>query len=123
MFGFRRYGPGELGIEPVAGSSSFGVKRLPTDPIGTFTLTLTNVVAGSAIQVEPQAGGSTVYNGTAAASIVVINVSAYSVGNANNNLRIKVRKGSASPYYLPWETLVTAIVGIQSVYVSQISDE
>lgn len=100
----------------------FAIQRLPTDPIGAFTLTLTNVVTGSAIQIESQDGTTTLHNSTAAGSTVGINLSAYAGGSNLNNLRIKVRKGSAAPYYQPYETLTTAIVGSQSIYVSQIPD-
>jgi hypothetical protein len=98
-------------------------QALPTDAIGTFALTLTNLVVGSAIQVEDQAGTTTFFNGTAGATSQLINVQAYAPGSALNNLRIKVRKGSASPYYLPFQTLAVAFVGAQSIYVSQIPDE
>lgn len=95
---------------------------LPTDPIGTFSLTLTNVVVGSRVHVELQAAGTTLYDDTAAASTVVITLSGYAPGSPNNDLRIKVRKGSSATYYKPYETLTTAIVGEQSIYVSQIPD-
>ena len=104
-------------------SVSSGVFSFPDDPIGNFTLTLTNVVTGSAIQIESQDGTTTLHNSTAAGSTVVINLSAYAAGSNLNNLRIKVRKGSAAPYYRPYETLTTAIVGAQSIYVSQIPDD
>ena len=100
-----------------------GFAALATDPIGTFALTLTNVVVGSSIQIEDQAGTTTLYNGTAATSSPLINLSAYAGGSGLNNLRIKVRKGSAAPYYIPWETVTTALVGSQSIYVAQIPDE
>lgn len=102
---------------------SHSVQSLPTDPIGTFALTLTNVVVGSSIQIEDQAGTTTLYNGTAATSTPLINLSAYAGGSGLNDLRIKVRKGTASPFYQPFETLTTAIVGSQSIYVAQIADE
>jgi len=105
------------------GPLAIGVSRLPIDPIGTFALTLTNVVVGSAIQIEDQAGTTTLYNGTAATSSPLINLSAYAGGSGLNNLRIKVRKGSASPYYIPWETVTNAVVGSQTIYVAQIPDE
>ena len=105
------------------GAFSIGVARLPTDSIGTFALTLTNVVVGSSIQIEDQAGTTTLYNGTAATSTPRINLSAYAGGSGLNDLRIKVRKGTASPFYQPFETLTTAIVGSQSIYVAQIADE
>lgn len=104
------------------GGATLGVCRLPTDSIGTFSLTLTNVVTGSAVQIESQDGTTTLHNGSASGSTVVITLSAYAGGSALNNLRIKVRKGSAAPYYQPYETLTTAIVGSQSIYVSQIPD-
>lgn len=93
-----------------------------TDPVGNFSLTLTNVIAGSAIQIETQDGTTTLHNSTAAGSTVNITLSAYGAGSALNDLRIKVRKGSAAPYYQPYETLTTAVVGAQSIYVSQIPD-
>lgn len=101
---------------------SMGVARLPTDAIGIFTLTLTNVVVGSSIQVETQSG-TALYNGTAATSSPVIPLSAYGIGSPYNDLRIKVRKGSAAPYYQPYETLTTAFAGSQSIYIAQIPDE
>ena len=103
-------------------SVSSGVFSFPTDPIGNFTLTLTNVVTGSAIQVESQDGSTTLHNSTAAGATVNITLQAYAAGSPLNDLRIKVRKGSAAPYYQPYETLTTAVVGAQSIYVSQIPD-
>lgn len=103
--------------------SSLAIQRLPTEPIGTFTLTLTNLIAGSAIQVEDQAGTTTFYNGVAAGTSQAISLQAYSAGSPRNDLRIKVRKATNSPYYKPWDTQATAIVGSQSIYVAQISDE
>lgn len=97
-------------------------QSLPTDPIGNFTLTLTNVVPGSAIQIESQDGTTTLHNSTASGSTVNITLQAYAAGSPLNDLRIKVRKGSAAPYYQPYETLTTAVVGAQSIYVSQIPD-
>lgn len=96
---------------------------LPSDPVGSFVLTLTNVVVGSAIQIEKQDGTGTLYNGVASTSSPVINLSAYASGSPYNNLRVKVRKGTTSPFYQAYETLTTAFVGAQSIYVSQIPDE
>ena len=107
---------------PFAFAVSSGVFAFPTDPIGNFALTLTNVVTGSAIQIESQDGTTTLHNSTAAGSTVNITLQAYTAGSPLNDLRIKVRKGSAAPYYQPYETLTTAVVGAQSIYVSQIPD-
>lgn len=105
------------------GRVSLGVAAWATDPVGTFILTLTNVVPGSSIQVETQSGATTLYNGVAANASPTINLSAYATGSPYNSLRVKVRKGTSSPYYQPYETLTTAFVGAQSIYVSQIPDE
>lgn len=104
------------------GGVSYGSAAWATDPIGTFSLTLTNVVTGSAIQIESQDGTTSLHNSTAAGSTANITLSAYASGSPLNDLRIKVRKGSAAPYYQPYETLTTAIVGSQTIYVSQIPD-
>jgi hypothetical protein len=99
-----------------------GQASLPTDPIGSMTLTLTNVVVGSAYRIETQADGTLVTQGTAGSSTVVLTLDCYSVGSANNDLRIKVRKGTAAPFYKPFETLATAVVGSLSIYIAQIAD-
>lgn len=104
------------------GGLSIGVCRLSTDPVGTFSLTLTNVVVGSRVHVEKQSDGASFYDDVALSSTITIPLSAYASGSPGNDLRIKVRKGSAATYK-PWETLATAIVGSQSIYVSQIPDE
>jgi hypothetical protein len=101
---------------------SLGVFRLPTDPIGSFTLTLTNVVVNSRVHVEKQSDGTSYYDDLAASSTVVISLSVYSPGSALNDLRIKVRKASSAPKYQPFETLVTAIAGSYSAYVAQVPD-
>lgn len=108
---------------PMLAMAGFSRAALPTDPIGNFNLTLTNVVVGSSVQIESQDGSTTLHNSTASGSTVNITLSAYAAGSNLNDLRIKVRKGSASPYYRPYETLTTAIVGSQSIYVSQIPDD
>jgi hypothetical protein len=87
-----------------------------------YTLTLENVVAGSQVHVETTAG-SPLYSVVAASSSVTLPLQAHETGSPLNDLRIKVRKGSSSPYYQPYETLATAVPGTASIYVSQISDE
>ena len=101
---------------------ALGFQLLPTDPIGYFQLTLTNVVVGSSILIESQDETTIFYNGTTATSSPQITLSVYASGSNLNDLRIRVRKGS-SPSYKPYETLATAVVGGQSIYVSQIPDE
>ncbi len=96
---------------------------LSTDPVGTTTLTLQNVVDGSNIQIETQDGTVTRLFDTYHTGDPAITLDVYQQGSALNNLRIKIRKGSASPYYQPYETQVTATTSPISIYVSQIPDE
>ena len=105
------------------GGVALGVARLPTDPIGTFSLTLTNIVIGSRIHIEAQGDGTALHDSVADTANETINLSTYAAGSPYNALRIKVRKGTGSPTYKPFETLATAIVGAQSIYVGQIPDE
>ena len=103
--------------------ATFGFQLLPDDPIGTFNLTLTNVVVGSRVHVEKQDGAVSFYDEIATTSSVLISLDTYAPGSSYNDLRVKVRKASSSPAYKPFETLSTAIVGSQSIYVGQILDE
>lgn len=102
---------------------SFERALLPTDPIGSMSLSLQNVVVGSIYEVEVLTTGTQIAVGTASSSTVALSIPVYSAGNASNSLRIKVRKGSASPYYQPYETQATAAIGSQSIFVNQIIDE
>ena len=102
--------------------ASYAIQAHPTDPIGTFTITLTNLVPSSHIQIQAT-DGTALYNDTAASSTKVINLQAYTAGSPLNDLVIKVRKGSESPYFQPWSTQATAIKGSQTIFVSQIKDE
>lgn len=105
------------------GACVSSVAALPTDSIGSHVLTLTNVVVGSRVAIRDQAGTTTLYDQIAASSTVAITLSVYSAGASLNDWRIKVRKASGSPNYIPYETLMTATVGSSSIYVSQIPDE
>ena len=102
--------------------ASIAVERLPTESIGDFTLTLTNLVVGSAIRIETQAAGTLIEFRTATGTSEVFTVPVYATGSPSNDLRIKVRKGSTAPLYKPYETLATAAVGAGSVYIAQIPD-
>ncbi len=115
-------GRGKL-VPANVGGLSLGVSRWPTDPIGTFALELTNVVIGSRIHIEAQGDGTALHDSVADTANETINLSTYAAGSPYNALRIKVRKGTGSPTYKPFETLATAIVGAQSIYVGQIPDE
>lgn len=114
--------PTTRGAFESAGGEMYSPQSLPDDPVGVFTLTLTNVVAGSSIFISDQAGTTTLHSSTASSDTVVIPLQAYAGGSPLNNLRIKVRKGSAAPKYLPFTTLATAFVGTASVFVAQVPD-
>lgn len=101
--------------------------RLSTDALGSMTLTLTNVVVGSRYRIERQDDGSLATptanaEGVAASSTVAITLDYYSPGSANNNLRIKVRKGTSAPKFAPFETLATISAVAQSAYIAQVAD-
>lgn len=98
------------------------VQALPTDAIGTMSLTLNHLVDGSAIQLESQDGTTTLHNSVVSGTSKTVLLNVYASGNPLNDIRIKVRKGSAAPYYQPFETLLTATVGSESLYINQISD-
>lgn len=83
-------------------------------------LTLTNVVVGSRILIRDQADTTTHYSADAAASTVVIPITVYS--DSRDNWRIRIRKATASTFYQPYETLMTATAGESSLYISQIPD-
>lgn len=85
------------------------------------TLTLTNVVVGSRVLIESQDGSTAHYSGVASTTTVTATVTVY--GDARDQWRIKVRKASESPFYIPWETLTNVTAGESSIYVSQIPDE
>ena len=93
--------------------------RLATDSIGNFSLTLTNLVIGSRVHIQVTSTGVAVDDIVADAPSETITIPAYSPGSANNDLTIKVRKASATPFYRPYRTQVTALVGSHSIPVEQ----
>lgn len=111
----------DRGVVVPIGSTALGSARLPTDPIGTQTLTLTNLVSGSAIRIEEADGTLREYR-EADATSEAFTLQVYAAGSAKNDLVVKVRKGTAAPKYLPYTTYVTAAVGAQSVYIAQFAD-
>jgi len=84
-------------------------------------LTLTNVAVGSRVFIRDQDDTTTHFDQLAASSTVVVTATVH--GDTRDNWRIRIRKASASPYYQPYETLMTATAGSSSIYVSQISDD
>ena len=91
------------------------------NPPSSHILTLTNVIVGSRVFIRDQANTTTHFDQIAASSTVTATVTVY--GDSRDNWRIKIRKASGSPNYIPYETLMTATAGSSSLYVSQILDE
>lgn len=114
--------PAERGRFAIGNMVSLAKQSLPNDPIGTHTLTLTNVVVGSRVFIRDQANTTTHYDQIAGASTVVIPLQVYVGGSPLNNWSIKVRKSSAAPKQLPYETSMTATAGSSSIFVSQVPD-
>lgn len=114
--------PTSRGRFAISGLAALSRQSLPSDPIGNLTLTLDNIAIGSSVQIETQSG-ITLVNRTAAATTELFSLVVYAPGSPLNSLRIKVRKGSSAPFYRPFETLTTATVGSQSIYVAQQQDD
>lgn len=125
-FSAINYPSTELGIHPV-GPVSRGRQRLPSEPIGTFTLRLTNIVVGSRYRISRSGDNSLATptasaEGVAGATTVDITLDLYAAGNANNDLAIDVRKGTSATKYLPFRTQATAQSGTVTAYISQVAD-
>jgi lipid-binding SYLF domain-containing protein len=111
--------PSTRGPFTVGGGVAVSNGRLPTDSIGNFALTLTNLVVGSAISVEAYSTGQQLFFGIAASATQLINLGVYQSGDPKNDLRIKIRQGSTAPYYKPYETRQMATIGSASLYIEQ----
>ena len=114
--------PANRGVFSSTGLILFQRQSLPTDPIGIFALTLNNIVTGSSLQIESQDSSTVFHNSVVTGTTKSVALQVYASGSPLNALRIKVRKGSVEPFYRPYETLLSAVVGAQSIYVSQIPD-
>lgn len=80
------------------------------------TITVDNLVVGSAIRVERVSDGSEVEFRTAASATETFSVS------ASINYRIKVRQGTTDPKYAPWQTNTGVITGDTTVFAAQVLD-
>lgn len=124
------YDSDDLGIKPVAGAL-FGRQRLDTEAVGSFTLTIKNAVVGSRYRIS-RSGDNSLATPTGSAEGTVPGVSGlvdvsitldyYAPGNANNDLKIDVRKATAAPKYKPFQTFATAASGTVLAYCAQESD-
>jgi len=100
-----------------------GLMRDSSLPVGSCTLTLTNVVVGARIAIRDQAKTVVMYDEVAAAGAVGISLPVYSPGSPLNDWLIDVRKGSSAPFYQRYKTLLTATVGTLSLYINQLPDQ
>ncbi len=105
----------KIDVGPFEADRGFGPRP------ASHTLTLTNVVVGSRVLIESQDGTTAHYSVVASTTTVTAAVTVY--GDARDQWRIKVRKASESPFYIPWETLTNVTAGESSIYVSQIPDD
>lgn len=86
----------------------------------SHTLTLFDVVVGSRIFIRDQADTATHYDDVAAASTVVVTATVYS--DSRDQWRIRIRKATTAPKYLPFETLTSVSAGSSSIFVAQVPD-
>ena len=113
---------GGVGAQPVAGKFN-GIGRLPTDPIGTATVTFSGVNAGSEIRVYLPDG----LNGSAGTEVAGLDScvanqqltwDVYSAGSPNNNVWVHIIKRG-----LRWMKFSYASkVGNQSIPIFQNTD-
>lgn len=100
------------------GGFAFGVCRLPTDPIGSTTVSFDGVHAGSEIRVQlpdlSEAAGVETCDDNH-----VLTWSVYASGSANNTVRIVI----VHPDYKIKEFSYTSRVGAQSIPVQQEIDK
>lgn len=116
--------PAARGRMALAIGMVFETQLLDTDAVGILKLTLTNVVPGSIYDVEVFSTGTpSIPPGTVDGTSITLMIPVFPAGSVKNTLRVKIRKSTASPYYIPYETQVIAVDGSQSIYINQLSDE
>lgn len=108
---------------PVGAGGSYSVNKLSTDAIGTCDIRIQNAVTGSRYRIEVSSTGTLAAEGDVASNDFTVNVPLYPAGNAANTLKVKIRKGTSSPYYRPFESQVTLSASGASTYVIQETDE
>jgi hypothetical protein len=99
-------------------------QSLPTDPVGTYTLTLVNLVIGSRIRIEALTTGAAVHEALVATTTLVVPLQVYAPGSPANDLKIKVGKASQAPFYRRYETQLSITPNSSSsIFVNQERDD
>lgn len=98
-------------------NATVGRARLPTEPIGTTTVTFSGVVAGSEIRVY-LSDATEVAGIESCSADQVLAWDAYAVGSANNNVTIRIVNNS----YKVREIAYTTRAGAQSIPIQQDAD-
>lgn len=111
-------GPLELAHGTIVGRS-----RLPTDALGVCAVAIENAVVGSRYRIEVASTGALVADGDVSAANFSVNVPFYAAGNPANTLRLKIRKGTTSPFYRPFETQLVSSESGARAYILQQLDE
>lgn len=118
------------------GLQVYGQHRLPNDASGTCTLRLKNAISGSEYGIFVYGtNAEATLNGTPSGvgqitggspgdviSNFDIPLDYYPTGHANNTIRIRVRRGTSTPKYQPFETQALLQSGNVVSYIAQIPD-
>ena len=101
----------------------YSLQSLPSDPAGTYSLRLQNIIPGSRYRVETLSQGVTLSEGVADSDNVILTLQLYATGSPYNDLRIKVRNASGVPAYKPFQSQAVAQLGTVTVFIFQEPDE
>lgn len=117
--GWRSYTSGAfLGIEPCVAGGTIGIKRLPTDSVGTAAVTFVGVQAGSEIRVFLP-GGTEVAGVETCSADHALSWPVYSVGSPDNTVTIRIVHAA----YKIKEFTYTSALGAQTLPVQQEPDK
>lgn len=100
-------------------TTTTAVAQQTTYPLDIVNVLVQNVVAGSAWRLEKVSDSSLLGSGVAVGGDFSV---AVSYPGSSFNARLKVRKGTTAPKYIPYETLVVVSASGGTAYVSQSAD-
>ena len=102
----------------IATTSTLAAQTDNLYPLDLATITLNNLVVGSSYEIYDVNSALTIATGTAGASTVVVS----GVASNGDVIRVRVRKSSSAPKYIPVETQAVVASLAASVYINQIED-